>query len=73
MSLKIVIAVEALRALITSERSIILWRGLLRVAVHLLHLRSVPAVESMYHSVWHWSHHGHVAVGIADIRQHCTW
>lgn len=68
MSLEIVIAVEALWALIASERSIVLRLSLLRVSVQLLDLSCVTTVESGDHAVWHAANHLHVPVGIIDVR-----
>lgn len=46
---EIVIPVEALRTLITFERTIILRRLLMSTVVHLLHVRRVPTIKPKWH------------------------
>lgn len=54
VSLQVVVAVEALRALVTLERSVICSRLLVRrVAKEVRHGRSVAAVEAWHHARVH--------------------
>jgi len=66
VSLEVVVAVEALWALITPERSIVLRARLLRMAVELLHLRCVSTIKT-HHAMWYSTDHLQVAVRIAYI------
>ena len=68
VSFQVVISVEALGALIAFERSVVLWIRLsLGVAIHLLHMRSMSAVEPLHHRRWHAANERNLAVGVADI------
>lgn len=72
VSLEVVVAVEALWALIASERSVVLWVGLLRmVAIQLVHGRGVTAVERWHHAMRHAaSHQCNWTVWLVDIGEH---
>ena len=51
--LQIVISIEALRTLITSEWSVVCWALLLGMPVHLLHMRNVATVHAAgHHAMW---------------------
>jgi hypothetical protein len=69
MPLQVVIPVEALRALVASKRSVVLWCTLL---VHLLYLCRVSAVVIVDHAVRHPAHHLQVAAWIADVGKNGT-
>lgn len=75
MSFQIVVTVEALRALITLERSIVLWiwLGLRVVAVHVLHVRCVPTIVCWHHGGWHAPNQSKLAVGVTNIGQDWAW
>lgn len=49
------ISVKALRALVASEWSVVLWVGLL-MPIHVVHLSSVAAVEVWNHASGHATH-----------------
>ena len=67
MPLEVMVVVEALWALVTFERPVVEWLGLLRMrAVHMLHVRSVAAVEATETSV-HTIHQRQSTIGIVDI------
>lgn len=68
VTLQVVVAVEALWALIASERSVVLWAGLLRVVtIHSVHVRGVSAVEG-HHSRRHASSDKcELAAGVAHV------
>jgi len=72
MPLQIVVPVEALRALVTFERSLAVWR-LLWITVHLLlHLCRMPTVEAILrhaarHSRRHPSNDGHLSIWTMQI------
>jgi hypothetical protein len=68
VSLKIMITIKALRALITLEWAISLWSWSRRWgAINALHASGVSAVEASYDSMWHTSDHYRLAVWIMDI------
>ena len=73
VSLQIMIAVEALRALIALERPVILRTGLnLRVSVK-LQVRSVATIETWHHSTRHTPNECHLTVWVADVAKNWTW
>lgn len=73
MPLQVVIAVEALRALVALERPVVLRVGLrLGMAVELLHVRCVSAVECWDHLTRHASNECHLVVRVADVGQNRT-
>jgi len=70
---QVMIAVEALRALVTFEGPLSLgWSGL-AVVQEVAHARGVPAVEAMHHVRMHTSHESQLAVGIADVGEDWRW
>ena len=74
MPLQVVISIEALRALVTLERTVV--RGLLllrMVSIHMLHASGVSAVETRYHPMRHSTHQSQLSVRIVDVRQYRSW
>lgn len=71
VSLQIVVSIEALWALIALKRSVVLRIGLvsLRMAVHLLNVGCVPAVETRDHSTGHSSDKRKLTVWITNVRE----
>ena len=67
VSLEIMVAVEALRALVAPERAIILRVRLLRMTVELLHLSCVSTIQTWYHAMRHSTNHLQMAVRIAYV------
>jgi len=67
MPLKIVIPIEALRTLIAPERPIVDLGLLLRVAVHMMHGRRVPAVVRGHHAIWETAYEGELAAWVVDV------
>lgn len=67
--LQVMVAIKALRTLVTFERSVVLgvWLSL-RMAVELLHVCSMPAVERGHHLTWHASDERHLIMWVANIR-----
>lgn len=65
---QVVIAVEALWALVALEWALIgrvgLWLG---VSIHLLHLRSVTAIVAIHHIAMHAAHKRQLGIGVVDI------
>ena len=74
VSLQIVVTVEALRALITLERPIVLWiwLGLRVVAVHVLHVSCMPTVVCWHHRRRHAPDQSKLTVGVSDVGQDWT-
>ena len=72
MSFKIMVAVEALRALVASERPVVLRTGLLWVTVELLDMCSMPTIEALHHTVWHTAYHLKLAIWVAHIGKNRT-
>lgn len=71
--LQIMIAIEALRTLVTLERSIVvrLRLGRMRRAVHVLEVCCMAAVESSrHHAVWQAAEEHRLTVRIVDVGQH---
>jgi len=75
MSLQVVIAVEALRALITLERSIVLrvWLSLRVMAIHVLHVRCVSTVICWHHRGRHTTDQSKLAVWVSYVGQYGPW
>lgn len=68
VSFEVMVSVEALRALIALERSVVLRVGLsLRMAVHVLHMCCVATVVGGHHRGRHASNKCELAVGVAYI------
>ena len=68
MSLQIVIAIEALRTLVASERSIVLRACLLWMTIHVLPIRrSVSTIETRHDTVRQPTDHLKLPVRIAHI------
>lgn len=69
------VSVKTLRALVTFERAFVERR--LRWTVQLLHMGSMPAVETILHVSVHVMRKGpnnrHLSVGTVDVRQDRTW
>lgn len=73
--LEIVVAVEALRALIAFERSVVLrvWLSLGMVSIHMLHMRCVATVVCRHHRRRHATNQSKLAVRVADVGQDRSW
>ena len=74
MTLQVVISIEALRALVTLERTVV--RGLLllrMVSIHMLHASGVSTVETRHHPMRHSAHQSQLSVRIVDVRQYRSW
>ena len=70
MPLQVMISVEALRACITLERTVIvrcLW-----LSIDLLHMRGIPTVESIWHPMRHASDDRHLPVRAVHISRNGT-
>lgn len=69
MSLQVMIPVEALWALVASERSVVLCIWLLWVvAIQLMHLGCMATIEAWHHAVWHSaSNQGKLTVRVCNV------
>ena len=73
VSLQVVVTVEALRALIATEWSVVGRVGVTCLStVQVLHLCHMAAVERHSHLVRHAADEGELAVGVADVGEGTT-
>jgi len=68
VSFQVVVAVEALWALIALEGSVVgCWTW--TISMHVLHLRRVSTVIARYHSCRHTANQGKLVVWVVDVRE----